>query len=65
MFLDSKQLYIDGYVNKDTGLLVNQYDPSYNYDAVGGTVITPVNAKWIPSMRLPVVHTKCLAVSMS
>jgi len=37
MFLDSKQLYIDGYVNKDSGLLVNQYDPSYAYDAVGGT----------------------------
>ena len=37
MFLDSKQLYIDGYINKDTGIAVNQYDPSYAYDAVGGT----------------------------
>ena len=37
MFLDSKQLYIDGYINKDTGIAVNQYPAFYNYDAVGGT----------------------------
>ncbi|MFJ5160364.1 ferric-rhodotorulic acid/ferric-coprogen receptor FhuE [Pantoea sp. NPDC088449] len=37
MTLDSKQLYIDSYINKDTGVAVNQYPASYAYDAVGGT----------------------------
>ena len=37
MFLDSKQLYIDSYINKNTGIAINQYAPSLDYDAVGGT----------------------------
>lgn len=35
MTLDSKQLYLDGLVDKSTGLLVSPYGPSYPY--VGGT----------------------------
>lgn len=35
MTLDSKQLYLDGLVDKSSGLLVSPYGPSYPY--VGGT----------------------------
>lgn len=61
--LDSKALYVDGTVDKSTGLMVSPYGASYPY--VGGTGITPACVKsmrWIP---LLMARMNCLAASMS
>lgn len=37
MTMDSKMMYVSGYFDKNTGIGINEYPASSNYDAVGGT----------------------------